>query len=335
MITNNITIDSNFADISSSDWETLRNSETSNFFQTPDAISFFEAVGLETFKLVARNEHDVLAVLSGIIQKEKGVKSNFTSRAIIFGGPIFSSEIEDDDIKELLDNLVAQLKSKVIYIEFRNLNDYTPFVKAFKNSGFEYHSHLNFHLNCNDEILMKKRMSSSKLRQVKKSLKEGAQVIEAKNIDQIEAYYKILLHLYKTKVKTPLPSLDFFVTLWLRNTSKFFLIEYNNEIIGGIVAPIFENKAIYEWFVCGKDGMFKNVYPSILATWAAMDFASQNNIPRFDFMGAGKPDEDYGVRDFKSKFGGELVEHGRFCYVTKPFLYEVGKTAVKILKSSK
>jgi len=331
-MTKTLTIDANIENISSIEWKTLLDSKTSNFFQTPEAISFFEAVGLETFKLVARNESQVLAVLAGIIQKEKGVKANFTSRAIIFGGPIFSPEIEEEEIAELLDILISNLKSRVIYIEFRNLNDYSAYKNIFKKSGFEYHPHLNFHLDCQDEIAMKKRMSSSKLRQVKKSLKAGAQIIEAKNIDQIEAYYKILEHLYKTKVKTPLPHLDFFITLWLRNTAKFFLIEFESEIIGGIVAPIFESQTIYEWFVCGKDGVFKNVYPSILATWAAMDFASQNNILRFDFMGAGKPDEDYGVRDFKSKFGGELLEHGRFCHVTKPFLFEVGKTAVKILK---
>lgn len=331
-MTKTITIDSNIEGISSSEWKTLLRSDTSNFFQTPEVISFFESAGIETFTQVARNEFGVVAVLSGIIQKEKGVKSNFTSRAIIFGGPIFSPQIEDEEIVELLENLIAKLKSKVIYIEFRNLNDYSAYKKAFHKSGFEYNPHLNFHLDCEDEVAMRKRMSSSKLRQVKKSMKEGAQVIEAKNINQIEAYYKILEQLYKTKVKTPLHSLDFFITLWLRNTSKFFLIEYEKEIIGGIVAPVFRDKAIYEWFVCGKDGVFKNIYPSILATWAAMDYASKNAIPRFDFMGAGKPDENYGVRDFKSKFGGELVEHGRFLHVTKPFLYEVGKTAVKILK---
>ena len=49
-------------------------------------------------------------------------------------------------------------------------------------------------------------------------------------------------------------------------------------------------------------------------------------------MGAGKPDEAYGVRDFKARFGGEQVEHGRFLYINKPLLYRVGKFGVKLLK---
>jgi lipid II:glycine glycyltransferase (peptidoglycan interpeptide bridge formation enzyme) len=49
-------------------------------------------------------------------------------------------------------------------------------------------------------------------------------------------------------------------------------------------------------------------------------------------MGAGKPDESYGVRDFKAKFGGQLVEHGRFQIVLSPLLYEIGKMGVKMMK---
>jgi lipid II:glycine glycyltransferase (peptidoglycan interpeptide bridge formation enzyme) len=92
---------------------------------------------------------------------------------------------------------------------------------------------------------------------------------------------------------------------------------------------------LYEWFVCGLDGQFKNVFPSTVATWAAIEYAAKNGLIRFDMMGAGKPDEGYGVREFKSKFGGTLVEHGRFLHVLNPLLYAIGKKAVQILKKSK
>ncbi len=320
--------------ISETEWENLLNSPTGNFFQSPEAIAFFKASGLETFTYAVRQNNMVVAVLSGTIQKESGIKSNFTSRAIIYGGPLFLDQTDYDEHTELLRHLIQELKQKVIYIEFRNLNDYSPYHRAFVKAGYTYHPHLNFHLDCSDETSMKKRMSKSKLRQVKKSIATGATIVAARNIDQITAFYTILVHLYTTKVKTPLPALDFFEQLWLRDAAKFLLIQYEGEIIGGIVAPILPGKVIYEWFVCGKDGQFKNVYPSILATWAAMDYALQNNIPRFDFMGAGKPDAHYGVREFKSKFGGDLVEHGRYCYVTKPVLFEIGKKAVQLLKKT-
>ena len=52
-------------------------------------------------------------------------------------------------------------------------------------------------------------------------------------------------------------------------------------------------------------------------------------------MGAGKPDEQYSVRDFKAEFGGEMVEHGRFLCINKPLLYQIGKAGLAILKRCK
>ena len=49
-------------------------------------------------------------------------------------------------------------------------------------------------------------------------------------------------------------------------------------------------------------------------------------------MGAGTPDVEYGVRDFKAEFGGEMVEHGRFRKIAKPILYKIGILGIKMLK---
>ena len=98
------------------------------------------------------------------------------------------------------------------------------------------------------------------------------------------------------------------------------------------MCPVMDGRCVYEWFVCGDDATYKNLYPSVMATYAAMEFAAKNNIPRFDFMGAGVPGEKYGVRDFKARFGGQEVEHGRFLYVAQPWLYKIGSLGVKIKK---
>ena len=108
-----------------------------------------------------------------------------------------------------------------------------------------------------------------------------------------------------------------------------------DEIIGGSVCVAFDNKILYEWFVCGRDGVYKNIFPSTLATWAAIEYAATNKFEKFDMMGAGKPEEGYGVRQFKAKFGGELVEHGRFLYVINPLLYKTGEFAIKMLRNTK
>ena len=127
----------------------------------------------------------------------------------------------------------------------------------------------------------------------------------------------------------------FFQNFVQHKCGKLFLLKYNNKIIGGTVCPILDNKIIYEWFACGIDGEYKNIYASTFATWAPMKFAVENQIPLYDMMGAGKPNEAYGVRDFKSKFGGELLEHGRFLYVSNPLFYYLGKKVIQVLKKLK
>ena len=170
-------------------------------------------------------------------------------------------------------------------------------------------------------------------------MKEGAEIIAPENENQVAEFYEILHYLYKYKVKKPLPAYAFFRNFYLQSEKGRLgvirLVKYNGRIIGGILSPVFNNKVIYEWYVCGLDQEFKNVYPSVLATWAAIDYAIQNNIEMFDFMGVGVPDRDYGVRDFKSKFGGELVNYGSFGRVNNKFLYaitEIGFNVLALLK---
>ena len=78
------------------------------------------------------------------------------------------------------------------------------------------------------------------------------------------------------------------------------------------------------------------IFSRLKAPWTnvqeLIEYAKANGLPLFDFMGAGKPDANYGVRDFKKEFGGEVVEHGRFLCVRKPILYAIGKLGVKWLK---
>ena len=93
-----------------------------------------------------------------------------------------------------------------------------------------------------------------------------------------------------------------------------------------------QNRVLYEWFVCGNDGFHKGIRPSSVATWFGIKYAAENGCKRFDFMGAGKPDEPYGVRDFKAEFGGKLVEYGRFLMICKPILYKIGCLGIRILK---
>ena len=300
-------------------------------FQTHEFYKFFNSIpGLsaDAFAVEENDEFKSLCVVT--IQKEKGIKGYFSRRGIIYGGPLIE-EAYSESLSVLLDDIISHYKSALIYIEIRNYFDYTPFKNVFITAGFNYVSWLNFQLKIRDHNEIKMVMSNTRQRQVKKAQQDGVYWKEAEDLKEVNSFYEILLNLYNRKVKKPLFPKDFFIEFYLQKIGKFLLIYKQNKVIGGIMCPVMPNKAIYELYICGLDQEYKDQYPSVMATWAAIDYASRNNIPVFDFMGAGRKDRDYGVREFKARFGGELVEYGRYLKIINPLLYNVGNLGLKVL----
>lgn len=304
------------------------------FFQTPACYDFYASLPfMEPFAYGVEQDGELVGVMQGYITRETNpIKQWLTRRAIIIGGPLLAENIQTDALQNLLVFVRQQLRNKAIYLETRNFHDYSVYCNCFERAGWNYQPHLNFHVDTSSMDTLMANMGKSRKRDVKTSLRDGAQIIEKPTLEQLKAYYVILLDLYKTKVKTPLFPFYFFEKLYALPEARFLLVEWQGEIIGGTVCVVLEGKAMYEWFACGKDGISKSIFPSTLATYAGMAYAAEHHLPLFDMMGAGKPEESYGVRDFKAKFGGELVEHGRYLCVCQKLLYQIGKWGVSLMK---
>ena len=328
-------IETNINEIDRTCWqELIANSSTATWFQTPEAYDFF-AQQPDLFKPFVVAIPCRAYCVGYITQEHNPIKQFATRRAIIIGGPALADDCTADEVHCLLNGVVQLIHKEAIYIETRNFNDYSQWKDGFSSAGFEYVVHLNYHLDCSQEDMLLKNMHESRRRQVKKGLKSGAIIEEAISEQDVKDYYQLLLHLYKTKVKTPLFPEQFFLEFYRKQYGKYLLVKYNGRVIGGIMSPILPSKVIYEWFVCGQDEQNKEQYPSVLATYAAMLYGAQHGLARFDFMGAGKPGDGYGVRVFKERFGGKQVEHGRYICVLKPLMYWCGTIGVKMLKKIK
>ena len=305
-----------------------------DLFQSAAYNAFLQETGfLEPFRYSVVKDTKEVAILQGYVQKDGGwLKRFFSRRAIVNGGPYFAGNATDQDVKALLAKCKDSLHKQAIYIETRNFRDYSKYRELFESCGFVYEPHYDFIINTESLEIAEANLGKSRKRDIRTSLRDGADVVENPTEVQIRAYYDILKDLYENKIGTPLFPYDFFLKLYHSGFSKFLLVRYKDEIIGGTVC-VYDDETVYEWFACGKDGLYKNIFPSTLATWSGIRFAAESGRKRFDMMGAGAPgDGGYGVRDFKAKFGGELVEYGRFKYVCNPVLYAIGKLGVAILK---
>lgn len=319
------------------DWsELIQNSSTASYFQSPEGYDFFTSLSfLDTFVYGVKEGKQLKGVVSGYIVAEKGLKRYFSRRAIIHGGVLMADDITDEALERLLSHVIKELSKRSIYIETRNYFDYSAKKHIFEKVGFKYQPHLNFRISTNSVDEAFARLTSTKRRDVRITIKNGVEIINKPSDKELKDYYSILYDLYHNKIKLPLFPFEFFEKLSKIDKSKLFIMRYNGKVIGGSVCIGNNDGALYELFVCGMDKVFKNVYPSVLSTWAAIEHAANNGYRYFDMMGAGKPNDGYGVRDFKSKFGGELVEYGRYIYVCNKVLWRIATLGLRIIKSIK
>ena len=313
--------------------ELLQSSPTATWFQTDEAYQFYASVSeMIPFVTAVENNGKLRAVCVGYTTIEANtIKQYLTCRAIIIGGPLLAEDATDEEVAALL-QAIRRLGDKAIYVETRNFHDYSRWRSIFEANGFAYQPHLNFHVDTTTPEIVDQNLGKSRKRDIRTTIRDGVTPVYQPTIEQVRAYYDILLDLYKTKVKTPLFKWEWFEQLYKVNSARFILTELEGKIVGGTVCMVLPGKALYEWFACGIDGVYPHIYPSTYATYLGIKYAAENGCKIFDMMGAGSPDQPYGVRDFKAEFGGELVEHGRFLCIRKPLLYRIGKWGVKWLK---
>ena len=308
--------------------ELVKQSPMATWFQTREAYMFFKDLSFfDAFAIAIESDGQLRGLVVGYIQKDGGkIKQFFSRRAIVVGGPLLSDEITDEELVFLLSALTKGLQKKAIFIETRNFNDYTRWRTVFEQSGFSYEPHYD----------VNSKLDRNRKRNIKKALDNGVVIDENPSADDLRQLYLMLEELYTTKVKTPLFPFEFFEKFRAIPSSRFFVAKNaEGQLLGGLVCVALEHRAVYAWLACGDDYNYKSLSPSVMVNYAGVSCAAREGMPRFDFMGAGKPDDGgYGVRDFKLKFGGELVEYGRYVHVCNRLLFGIGKMAVKVLKKA-
>ena len=111
---------------------------------------------------------------------------------------------------------------------------------------------------------------------------------------------------------------------------KFWGAYLHSKLIGCRVYLVYKDM-IYDWYAA-IDKEYASFHPADILPWNGMLWAKENNIKIYDFAGAGSPKKDYGVREYKLRFGGALLNFGRYQLIHKPKLFKVGVIGMKIYK---
>ena len=317
----------------------LQQQPNGHFFQSPGYVTLYnDCRNYQPLIMFAENSKEVITgILIAIVIRDYFYGIPF-QRILIQGGPVISKSLPNhsDVLRALLKALKLLIPANTVFVEIRNLHQWGEEAAIFQELGFVWHDHLNDILPVHAKNQVFSAIKPAKQRQIRRGIENGAIIRPAEGQGEVEEFYGLLSELYKKKVRKPLPPLTFFINFYqkIQSESKgvILIVSYREKVIGGMVCPFSGRHTIHEWYICSLQNRLKHLYPGVLATWAGIDFAITNKFRYFDFMGIGSPQKPYGVRNFKTKFGGEIINFGRWQLIHNKFRYNLAVFGYNLLK---
>ena len=309
-----------------------------NIFHTPEMFEVFKRTRGYEPKLWAAlgTDGEVLAIFLPVqISLLQGPLRAFTSRAVAFGSVVCLPDSRGHAaLGMLLKSYTQEARNSPLFTELRNLADLQDTYSILHEHGFQYEDHLNFLIDLHRPLSdVWNEIRSNARRNIKKAQGSGVQIEELRSPEEIATAYDLLKKVYK-RIQVPLPDISLFQSafdvLSPKSMLKILLAKLQNETIGVLCLLLYNGVATY-WYT-GTLREYTSYRAGELLVWQAMELGKQQGCHTFDFGGGGKPDEEYGVRDFKAKFGGKLVNYGRNIYIHSPLLLKLSRLAYRVFR---
>ena len=302
------------------------NTNTSVFQTTEMAEVYRRNKGCTPLILVAIHENtgEIVASLLAKIKAEKqGFLSSYSRHSTIRGGSIFvDNEYGVEAVSRLLQHYNEIVEKDLLYSRFYPLNDTQQIIPSFNKNGYEYGDWQNFLINLDkplDEIW--KQLKKSRRNGVNKATKKGVTIEEIREKELIPVFYDLLQETYKNR-KIQLENISNFEAtfdiLVPKNMAKFFMAKCEGRYIAAILVLLYKG-VIYDWYAGSSQKREDLVLcPNDLIAWHVIEWGAKNSFHTFDFGGGGVPGDTSGWIEFKSQFGGKLVNYGRYTKIHQP-----------------
>jgi lipid II:glycine glycyltransferase (peptidoglycan interpeptide bridge formation enzyme) len=310
-----------------------------NIFHTPHMMDVFRNADKHYPNLHAaideRNGNILSLLLSVQVSVFGKLTSRVTSRSIIYGGVLCAGSADGkDSLVPLMNTYNTSVKDRVLFTEIRNVNPTKQSRSKLEKCGYKYQDYLNYLIDLRrplGEIF--KSFSSSCRRNIRKSQRNGILIDEITSKEKLPVFYALLKKTYSGG-RVPLADFSLFASafnnLHFRKMVRFFLARLDDQYVAARVILLFKNQ-IFDWYA-GADDNYLDLYPNELLVHHILSWGSKNGFQSFDFGGAGRPDEKYGVRDFKERFGGQVVNYGRYTNVYSARLYNVSNIGYRLYR---
>lgn len=299
-----------------------------NIFHSKDLFLMYEAaLGYDPLMIVASRNNKPVAKLLTVIRKQAYVvPTSWGKRCEVYGiGEYFVEEATDREaiFNEMLEHLTKDALRNAYIIEFRNLSHTLDGYKHFRTNKYFSINWLRVRNSLHSLENVEEKFSASRIRQIKSALKNGAEIMEATTIEEVQEFSRMLHKIYSFKIRKYFPSMQFFGLMdkWLisKGLAKIYIVKYKGKIIGGSSCLYSKNNA-YLWFSGGMTKTYAKQYPGVLAVWAALKDAKMRGCSHMEFMDVGLPFQKHGYRNFVLHFGGKQSSTRRWFKVRTNFL---------------
>ena len=284
-----------------------------NTFHSKELFLIYEATPgyAPVFIVATDNGKPIARLLAGIRTNKRLFPPSIVRRCEVYGtGEYLLEDTTDKEaiFGEMLEHLTAEVLRDSFMIEFRNLDNALFGYKHFRANGYFPINWLRVRNSLHSMKKTEDRFSPSRIRQIKKGLKNGAKVEEAHTVEEIHDFSRMLHKVYSSRIRRYFPANDFFRhmnnMLIKGQQAKIFVVKYKEKIIGGSVC-IYSGDDAYLWFSGGMRKTYALQYPGVLAVWKALEDAHQRGFRHMEFMDVGLPFRKHGYRDFVLRFGGK------------------------------
>lgn len=303
-----------------------------NVFQTPEMFLVYQhAQNITPYIVAVVNNGQVEGILlAQWMSNGNKLAQWLTSRSIISGGPL----AKDNDpaiIDQLLKAYNKLLPIKTIYSEIRPIYDSTALFEYLSTRKWTRKGHYNILLSLNkDEDVLYNQMHKERKRNVQTAIKNGLTFQEVTSSEEIKNVVALIQQTYARK-HVPISYLDMFEKVLdiLGDYAHFFTCYASDgKMIAGQLRLCY-NEMVYAWFAGSDETSFKQ-RPNDFLMWNVIAWAQGNGYQLFDFGGGGEPGVEYGVRDYKMKYGCEIFDYGRMLYTHRRLTYFLAQTAYKL-----
>lgn len=324
--------------LSEEEWSSwVAENPAGNVFHTPEMFRVFQAArGFQPELWVARDTGGKIQALFTPVRItiKGGLLRVLTTHAVAYGS-ILIAQNGVAALDPLLESYRRKSGRGAIYTELRNLSDMSEIQPVLAQHQFTFEEHLNYKVNLEgtpDTVF--NQIGKRTQRNIRRALNQGHLSVETvEDRSGIDECYQLLSKTYHL-ARVPLPDRSLFEAAFDQLHPKGMLRVTVARLERTAAAVSFEllyKDVIYGWYG-GMDRAFSRYNPNELLMWHILKWGNENGYREYDFGGAGKPDEDYGVRDFKAKFGGRLVNHGRYKMISNRFLYALSTLGYKLYR---